>query len=199
VQEDGPEPEVEEQVPEPDGEDIEGVEFDWEEEREDQETSQDRDMMDDSTQDPINPLIAYAQMNAEMEEDNSEDELANRVIKRRLPAGEAGRAAPPRRRSYQLEASQASEPETPPETEGAEETEAVGREPTVDLSQPELGNPPFTEDQKDDDAMLEYFGDVCRIHIDKVRQIYPPHGFSSSLGVSSDEEPALAPTACCWC
>jgi hypothetical protein len=162
-------------------------------------TSQDRDMMDDSTQDPINPFIAYAQMNAEMEEDNSEDELANRVIKRRLPAREAGRAAPPRRMSYQLEASQASEPETPPETKGAEETEAVGREPTVDLSQPELGDPPFTEDQEDDDAMLEYFGDVCRIHIDKVRQIYPPHGFSSSLGVSSDEEPALAQTACYWC
>jgi hypothetical protein len=96
---------------------------------------------------------------------------------------------PPRHRSLK----------PPPETEGAEETEAVGREPTVDLCQPKLGDPPFTEDQEDDDAMLEYFGDVCRIHIDKVRQIYPPNGFSSSLGVSSDEEPALAQTACCWC
>jgi hypothetical protein len=133
-------------------------------------------MMDDSTQDPINPLIAYAQMNAEMEEDGSEDELANLVIKRRLLEGGAGQAAPSRRRSYQLEASQASEPEPPLETEGAKEgePEAVDREPIVDLSQPELSDPPFTEDQEDDDAMLEYFGDVCRIHIDEVRRICFP-------------------------
>jgi hypothetical protein len=153
---------------EPDGEDIERVEYDRQKDSEDEETSQDRDMMDDSTQDPIDPLIAYAQMNAEMEEEGSEDKLEN--LKRRLPEYGADQAAPPRRRSYQLEASQESEPETPPEPP----MEAVDREPTVDLSQPEFGDPPFTQDQQDDDAMLEYFGDVCRIHIDKVRWICSP-------------------------
>jgi hypothetical protein len=46
VQEDGPESEHgSEEVPESQGEDIEGVEYDREEETEDQETSQDRAMM----------------------------------------------------------------------------------------------------------------------------------------------------------
>jgi hypothetical protein len=191
VQEDAPESEKDE----PNGEDIEGVEYNRQEESEDEETSQDRDMMDDSTQDPIDPLIAYAQINADMEEDGSEDNLEN--PKRRLPEAGADQAAPPRRRSYQLEASQKSEPETPPETEGAEPTEAVDREPTMDLSQPEFGDPPFTEDQEDDDAMLEYFGDVCRIHIIKVRRICSPLEESSSrLHSSFRYKTCLAQTAC---
>jgi hypothetical protein len=114
---------------EPDGEDIKGVEYDRQEETEDQETSQDRDMMDDSTQDPIDPLIAYAQMNAEMEEDGSEDELANRVIKRRLLEGRAGQAAPPRRKSYQLEASKESEPETPQRQRGLRSQRRLAESP----------------------------------------------------------------------
>jgi hypothetical protein len=47
--------------------------------------------------------------------------------------------------------------------------ERAGGEDRVDMSQPEPDSPPLTEDQEDDDVMLEYFGDVCCIQFKKVR------------------------------
>lgn len=162
---------AQEEGPESQGKDIEGVEYDQEEEAEDQETSQDRAMMDESTQDPVDPLIAYARMNAEREEAESEEEPQNPVIKRRLPAGGESQPARPRRRSYQLEPSQEleSDPENPLETGAHGGNEGGGREDPIDLSQPEPDSPPLTEDQEDDDVMLEYFGDICCIQFKKVR------------------------------
>jgi hypothetical protein len=154
-------------------EDIERVEFDREKETEDQENSQDRNMMDDSTQDPVDPLTAYAQIDAELDEGGSEDVFANRVIKRRLPAGGASQAAPPRRRSHQLEASQEPEPGIPPET-GTHPSLQGGREPPVDLSQPECDDPPSSGDLEDDDERSVCFESVPQIPIDEVRRISSP-------------------------
>jgi hypothetical protein len=167
VQEDGPESEQgSEEVPQSQGKDIEGVEYDREEET---EASQERAMMDKSTQDPVDPLIAYARMNAERKEAESEKEPQNPVIKRRLPAGGESQPARPRRRSYQLEPSQESDPENPLEMRAHGGNEGGGREDPVDLSQPEPDSPHLTENQEDDDVMLEYFGDICCIQFKKVR------------------------------
>jgi hypothetical protein len=175
VQEDGPE--SEQGSEELQGEDIEGVEYAREEETEDQETSQDRAMMDDSTQEPVDPLIAYARMDAEREEAETTVEPEKPVVKRRLPAGGESQPVRPSRKSYQLEPSQESDPENPLETgaqPGSHEeeegcTEGARREDPVDLSQPKPDSPPLTEDQEDDDVMLEYYRDICCIQFKKVR------------------------------
>ena len=148
------------------GEDIEDVEFNREGESSDNENSQDRQMLDDSSQPPIAPVCEYARMDAEFGQSQSESDVrlpGGRKRGKRVESHQSGVSQSPRRRrrlvimpplslGAEAEANQLG-----PEGGGQSETSSEwgdlrdDDDPTWD-----------SDDERDCEEMREFFS-VCRI------------------------------------
>lgn len=95
---------------EEEGESIEGVEFESADESSDEETFQDRAMIDDNPREEENEVVQYGRMNAAVETDSAEESLPQVLVrlKRRAPAGATKPCQSRRRRRVILSSSDSS-------------------------------------------------------------------------------------------
>ncbi|GAQ92370.1 hypothetical protein KFL_009960010, partial [Klebsormidium nitens] len=149
------------------GEDIEDVEFNREEESSDEETSQDRQLLDDSSQPPIAPVWEYARMDAELGLSDTESEIrfyGGRKRAKRVESDQSAESQPRGRGRRRVIMSSSSEAEA--EAEANESGSEGGGQSATSSGWGELRNDDDPtrdwDDEREFEEMREYFG-VCRI------------------------------------